>query len=354
MPYLRIGFESRTKSMLIAMVLVCLGLAAGAVRANAECPWDGKPTQIAAEANTSGLWTFWTKEYFCEGLGLAAKNTGLGVETNTRPSIDNNGTYGSVTAFVANGSHSGELWTYNEKAGGVALHLGVSTNTSPSISRSAEQKYEIAFVANGAHNGELWLYKSSTGGAPLGLGVEAGTSPSVDGGQIAFQASGAHSHELWIYAPSRHGGVALGISVSPGTSPSLNNQYIAFVHLGELWTYNLATGVAEGLHLGVQEKTSPSIAAESSSDLVAFQANGAHSAELWTYSPSTGGVPLKLGMMAGTSPSIAYRNKGSTVDYEIAFQANTGELWSYNSNGGGYSHEFGMASGASPSIAAGE
>ena len=52
---------------------------------------------------------------------------------------------------------------------------------------------------------------------------------------------------------------------------------------------------------------------------VAFQANNG---SLYTYSPS-GPSKLTLGMMPGTSPSIA----AVTGGYEIAFQANTGTLW---------------------------
>jgi len=61
-------------------------------------------------------------------------------------------------------------------------------------------------------------------------------------------------------------------------------------------------------------------------------------------SPRTG-----LGMLAGTSPSIAASFFGS----EIAFQANTDILWTVASNGVGAGIGLGMMSGTSPSITAG-
>ena len=77
---------------------------------------------------------------------------------------------------------------------------------------------------------------------------------------------------------------------------------------------------------------------------VAFQAN---TGSLYTYSPSTGGDNLNLGMMAGTSPSIAAVPGG----YEIAFQSNTGSLYAVGDDGSS-NLNLGMMAGTSPSIAA--
>jgi hypothetical protein len=54
--------------------------------------------------------------------------------------------------------------------------------------------------------------------------------------------------------------------------------------------------------------------------VVAFQAN---TGNLWTVGADNRG-DWGLGMMAGTSPSIAVLPGGG---YEVAFQANTGNLW---------------------------
>jgi hypothetical protein len=76
------------------------------------------------------------------------------------------------------------------------------------------------------------------------------------------------------------------------------------------------------LNLGMMVGTSPSIASLSTtnnSNQVAFQAN---TGDLWT-AGTLGTGDLFLGMMPNTNPSIVALN-GS---YEIAFQANTGTLW---------------------------
>jgi len=75
---------------------------------------------------------------------------------------------------------------------------------------------------------------------------------------------------------------------------------------------------------------------------VAFQAN---TGNLWTVGSDNHG-DTKLGMMAGTSPSIAAVG-GS---YEVAFQANTGNLWTVGSDNHG-DWNLGMRAGTSPSIA---
>jgi hypothetical protein len=51
-------------------------------------------------------------------------------------------------------------------------------------------------------------------------------------------------------------------------------------------------------------------------------------------------------MLAGTSPSIAALPSGG---YEVAFQANTGNLWTVGSADNG-DHKLGMLAGTSPSI----
>src|SRR5204863_59012 len=76
---------------------------------------------------------------------------------------------------------------------------------------------------------------------------------------------------------------------------------------------------------------------------VAFEAN---TNNLWTVGADNHG-DWRLGMMAGTTPSIARFGSG----YEVAFQANTGNLWTV----GGDNHGdwgLGMMKRTNPSIAA--
>jgi hypothetical protein len=77
---------------------------------------------------------------------------------------------------------------------------------------------------------------------------------------------------------------------------------------------------------------------------IAFQAN---TTSLWVVGPGGSG-DQHLGMMAGTSPSIARLAGGG---YEVAFQANTGHLW-VTGTAGTADTGLGMAAGTSPSITA--
>jgi len=108
-----------------------------------------------------------------------------------------------------------------------------------------------------------------------------------------------------------------------------------------LWT---AGSAGTGDHgLGMMRGTSPSIAALPGGGYeIAFQAN---TGSLWT-TGSAGTANWGLGMMAGSSPSITALPNGS---YEAAFEANTTSLWTAGSAGTG-DHGLGMMSGTSPSI----
>jgi hypothetical protein len=77
--------------------------------------------------------------------------------------------------------------------------------------------------------------------------------------------------------------------------------------------------------------------------VAAFQANTGH---LWVHTSEGGSQDLGLGMLAGTSPSIAALSGG----WVAAFQANTGHLWVYTSEGGSHDLGLGMLAGTSPSI----
>ena len=63
---------------------------------------------------------------------------------------------------------------------------------------------------------------------------------------------------------------------------------------------------------------------------IGFQAS---SGDLWTWTIDNPGSNLGMGMMAGTSPSVAASAAGA--NHEIAFQANTGYLWTTGAGGHG-------------------
>src|SRR5690348_9561956 len=78
--------------------------------------------------------------------------------------------------------------------------------------------------------------------------------------------------------------------------------------------------------------------------LAVFQAN---TSDLLIFDPS-GGESLGLGMMAGTSPTIAAASDASSA--AVAFQANTGNLWTYDAALGAVDRQLGMMAGTSPAI----
>ena len=196
--------------------------------------------------------------------------------------------------------------------------------------------------------------------AAQGEYMAPGTSPAVaqwkpqsQYQQFAY-AFHANTGKLFSMDPDRglaqRGGNA---SLMPGTSPSITTLAsgdfaIAFQRAdGELCTSDPDHDLwPRGL--GMMAGTSPTIAAYAGSQLyaIAFQAN---TGSLWTLDPYlSGGQDRQLGMMAGTSPSIAtYSNEKL---YAIAFQANTGRLWTLDPTGK-FAREVTMNSGTSPSLA---
>ena len=81
---------------------------------------------------------------------------------------------------------------------------------------------------------------------------------------------------------------------------------------------------------------------------IGFQAS---SGDLWTWTIDNPGSNTGMGMMAGTSPSVA--PSAADANHEIAFQANTGYLWTTGAGGQGPT-PFGMMAGTSPSISGSE
>ena len=113
---------------------------------------------------------------------------------------------------------------------------------------------------------------------------------------------------------------------------------------GTLWTYAL-TGGYQNTTMGMMSGTSPSVAAlPGGGYVIAFQAS---KGELWTYSSTGEYKNTTMGMMSGTSPSVAAL---SSSVYEVAFQANKGELWNYSSTGEYHNTTLGTKAGTNPSI----
>jgi hypothetical protein len=112
-----------------------------------------------------------------------------------------------------------------------------------------------------------------------------------------------------------------------------------------LWNFSPSTG-GSSWNLGMMNGTSPSIAALSKGGYQnAFQAN---TGSLWSVG-GAGNVNTSQGMMGSTSPAIAASPKGG---YQIAFQANNGSLYTYTSPGGPANWSLGMMAGTSPAITA--
>ncbi len=125
---LRVTNSPRAPMRLLTAALVCMAVITAIVASSAQaCVYEGKPAKYAVKANTNALWLYETPESRCfSGVGL---NTSLGIQPGSNPAIAGGG-----VAFVANGAHAGELWTYLPGYGGLPLGLGVEGNTSPATS----------------------------------------------------------------------------------------------------------------------------------------------------------------------------------------------------------------------------
>jgi hypothetical protein len=244
-------------------------------------------------------------------------------------------TAGEETAHIdMTGAHDGH----------VQLPGSTFWNTAPYLELKPPSGFEAAFQAN---TGDLWTYSSASGAANLKQGMKAGTSPGIaalatGGFETAFQAN---TGDLIAVGPKNYGtGLAMKAGTSPGIAALAGGGFeVAFqASNGDLYLYSSASGETK-LGLGMMAGTSPSIAASGSGFEVAFQAN---TGDLWTYTSASGAANLKQGMKAGTSPAIA----AVTGGYEIAFQANTGALFvvgAAKNLGTG----LGMMAGTSPAIA---
>jgi hypothetical protein len=130
---------------------------------------------------------------------------------------------------------------------------------------------------------------------------------------------------------------------TPPTPPTSNGLYRTVFQANTTALWLAQTGGAN-LGLGLMPGTSPSIATLPGGGYqIAFQAN---TGALWS-TGTLGTRNWQLGMKAGTSPSIAALANGG---YQIAFQANTGALWTAGTAGIA-NLQLGMRPGTSPAIA---
>jgi hypothetical protein len=204
----------------------------------------------------------------------------------------------------------------------------------PSTSDAYGHTGVVAAVSvNAAGNGTITFY------------AENGTSNGVDHIQVtSWRLTYEKPGNPFYY--DQFNWLELGSSSSPPppppppSSPAAETAFQA--NTGDLWTSGPAGN--EDWKLGMMAGTSPSLVVLHGGGFeVAFQAN---TGALWTVG-SAGNKDWGLGMMHGTSPSIAALTNGG---FEVAFQASTGDLWTAGSaetkNWG-----LGMKAGTSPSIA---
>ena len=246
--------------------------------------------------------------------------------------------YGGSWAINANGYHNCTLyaaWRLEMNGMGDPGNWGnavdwishTSHNSTPAIGSIAWWGSEV-----GGGFGHV-AYVDQISGSQVHILADnyAGTNLNgyTDSGWIAASSADAYLH------PHDVGG---------GGPPS--GYEVAFqANNGNLYSFSSTSGATE-YQLGMMPGTSPSIAALSSGGYeMAFQAN---TGDLFVVGAG-GSYDTGQGMMAGTGPGIAASPAGG---FEAAFQANNGNLYSFSSTSGATEYQLGMMPGTSPSIAA--
>lgn len=279
--------------------------------------------------------------------------TGLGMATGTGPSIVQiqDGSY--WTDFQAN---TGVLWDADPDLVGHPTQVRMAPGTSPAITFDPnESPHFREFVQDSA--GQLLQLWQLSGLPQLEEGAMAsGTSPSKEGDYQTPQNQIHASLAADIPQPS----------MAPGTSPSGIERLTQVSptrksHIAVAWQGgdNNLTFISDDSFfdtaVGMMPGTSPSIAIGNDGKYeVAFQAN---TGVLWTVTPDSHGnphgQPTNLGMDQHSSPSITALPTGG---FEIAFQADTHTLWTVTGAGFGSAGQgqpvtgASMAPGTSPSI----
>ena len=167
-----------------------------------------------------------------------------------------------------------------------------------------------------------------------------------------YNALGSHAWSAQTLKSSDahypNGFLHLGSAPSTTPPPSSSNNFRAVFQSntsqGYLYTYDsvAGTGVTDQ---GIMAGTSPSIAYVPNHGWEA--AFHAQNGDLFLWGDD-GRADTLQGMMAGTSPSIAASSGGG---FQVAFQANNGYMYLYNSTSGALNTGLGMMAGTSPAIA---
>ncbi|MFN8077265.1 MAG: S1 family peptidase [Kineosporiaceae bacterium] len=192
--------------------------------------------------------------------------------------------------------------------------------------------------AEGTVNGLTQTSACSQKGDSGGSFMAGNQAQGVLSGGSGDCTSGGRSY----FQPLNPALAALGLTLRTAPSAGLLHSIAFQANTTNLWTAG-RPGTGDR-RLGMMAGTSPSVVSLPGGGWqAAFQAN---TGNLWT-TGSLGTRDLGLGMKAGTSPSIT--TVGSS--YQIAFQANTGNLWTTGTLGT-RDLGLGMMTGTSPSITA--
>jgi hypothetical protein len=416
---MRVGRRSRVAAMTVIATVVALVVLQGTASAAGTAPSTARPAGAAAAPH---LFKVAPRGHAARAIIPGAMiNHGGPVETNPLVYVDfwgwtsdPNGEQPYLTRFLSSVGGTPWLASVNQYGAGSSVSLlagiwsdGAAIPVSPSDAQiqqeglAAARHFGVGTSANVqivvatptghstpgfgssfcAYHGALGADPNVTytnlpymtdAGANCGLGAVNGAGGTLDGVSIVeghelaevvtdpllnawFDAGGNENGDKCAWTNLANIGTSAGrFAVQPLWSNSANGcalatggvsgYEVAFqANTTNLWvTGSAGTG---DLGLGMMPGTSPSIAAMPGGGYeVAFQAN---TGNLWV-TGSAGTGDLGLGMRSGTSPSIAALPGGG---YQVAFQANTTNLWVTGSAGTG-DLGLGMASGTSPSIAA--
>ncbi len=213
----------------------------------------------------------------------------------------------SSTGKAVRAPESGTVYSTNSDDGSVCVNADSG--------RSFQLRYLNYLVSPGS---------AVSAGQKLGTVASAGQVGNNGIASIQLQTWSSHgcpaAVEGGIPFDSAHGTQICGAPDMPSEGPGTNG----------VWSGTTFTGQNCGTPLGV--------------DTIAFQAN---TGILWSTGPA-GIQNLGLGMMAGTSPSLAKLANGQ---YIIAFQSNNGQLWTTGA-GGTKNWGLGIRAGTSPSVTA--
>jgi glycosyl hydrolase family 16 len=296
--------------------------------------------KIAFQANTGHLWTDVPGE---------ALDAGLAMNAGSSPSITTVESGADLVAFQKSNHH---LWI-DEPAGGNEESPLLEAGTSPSIASlrgNRTNAYIIAFQKESTHH--LWLFLPTESDEEA-IVMKEHTSPSIAGvpGKPYVVAAQKENGDLTILVPP---GPATdeGLGMLKNTSPSVSilnnspsNPWISAFqsNAGELWL--LLPTEYDNEKLGMAAGTSPSVTGlEGGGYAVAIETN-AH--ELFLLAAGKN-VETGIKMKEGTSPSVTATVGGG---YEVAYQEGNGKLATYYSSGTKNPLGLGMENATSPSIA---